>query len=208
MIYAIANTKGGVGKTTVAVHLATMLARTAPTLLIDADPQASAASWAAWRRESGRSPSPTTTALVGKAILTEGKSLAEGFQHTVIDVGGRDSAGLRASLLLAQRAIIPVGASNLDAAAMTDLMEIVELAREYNTDLDVRVLLMRVDTRTKDTGEMLDYLKEQGLNVLAGRVCERVAFRRAIGEGAIAQEIGKDQSATAEMEAFFKEVTA
>jgi chromosome partitioning protein len=208
MIYAIANTKGGVGKTTVAIHLATMLARQTPTLLIDTDPQASAASWAAWRRETGRTPSPTTTALVGKAILAEGKSLSTGFIHTVIDVGGRDSAGLRASLLLAQMAIIPVGASNLDAAAMTDLMEIVELAKEYNTNLDARVLLMRVDTRTKDTGEMLDYLKEQGLNVLTGRVCERVVFRRSIGEGAIAQEIGKDQSATAEMEAFFKEVTA
>ena len=208
MIYAIANTKGGTGKTTTALHLAAMLARQSPTLLIDADPQASAASWAAWRREGGRTPSPTTTALVGKAILEEGKSLAAGFAHTVIDVGGRDSAGLRASLLLAQRAIIPVGASNLDAAAMTDLMEIVELAKEYNTALDVRVLLMRIDPRTKDAGEMLDYLKEQGLNVLDARICERVAFRRAIGEGAIAQEIGKDPSATSEMEAFFSEVTA
>ena len=89
-----------------------------------------------------------------------------------------------------------------------DNLSLVELSKEYNTGLDVRVLLMRVDTRTKDTNEMLDYLKEQGLNVLSSRVCERVAFRRAIGEGAIAQEIGKDPSATAEMEAFFKEVTA
>jgi chromosome partitioning protein len=45
MIYAVVNTKGGVGKTTTAVHLATMLARTQRTLLIDGDPQASAASW-------------------------------------------------------------------------------------------------------------------------------------------------------------------
>lgn len=50
MIYAVVNTKGGVGKTTTAVHLATMLARTERTLLIDGDPQTSAASWAAWRR--------------------------------------------------------------------------------------------------------------------------------------------------------------
>ena len=55
---------------------------------------------------------------------------------------------------------------------------------------------------------MLTFLKEQGLNVLNGRICERVAFRRVIGEGAIAQEIGKDPQATAEMEAFFTEVTA
>ena len=38
MIYAVVNTKGGVGKTTTAVHLATMLARTERTLLIDGDP--------------------------------------------------------------------------------------------------------------------------------------------------------------------------
>lgn len=208
MIYAIANTKGGTGKTTTAVHLATMLARQTPTLLVDGDPQASAASWAAWRREAGREPSPTTTALTGKAILEEGRSLSSAFTHTVIDVGGRDSAGLRASLLLSQRAIIPVGASNLDAAAMTDLLEIVELAKEFNPSLDVRVLLTRIDPRTKDAGEMLTYLQEQGLNVLHSRVCERVAFRRAIGEGAIAQEIGKDLQATTEMEAFFKEVAA
>ncbi len=209
-IYAVVNTKGGVGKTTTAVHLATMLARTDKTLLIDGDPQASAASWAAWRRDTEHATSPTTTCLTGKAILSEGKGLSAGFIHTVVDAGGRDSAGLRSALLLANVAIIPIGASNLDAAAMTDLLEIVELAREYNDTLDVRVLLTRVDPRTKDTGEMLAFLAEQKLNVLTTRVCERVAYRRAIGEGAIVQEVGKskDTAAITEMEAFLKEVRA
>ncbi len=50
MIYAVVNTKGGGAKTTTAaVHLATMLTRLGKTLLIDGDPQNSAASWAAWR---------------------------------------------------------------------------------------------------------------------------------------------------------------
>jgi len=42
--------------------------------------------------------------------------------------------------------------------------------------------------------------------VLPTKVCERVAFRRAIGEGAIVQELGRDQSAIAEIEAFFREI--
>ena len=172
MRIAVVNTKGGVGKTTIATHLAALFAGLAPSLLIDGDPQASAASWAAWRRETQYDPSPTTTCLAGKAILAEGKQLATGFEHVVVDAGGRDSVGLRSALLLAQRAVIPIGASNLDAA------------------------------------EMLEFLAEQKLTVLPTKVCERVAFRRAIGEGASVQELGRDQAAIAEMEAFFQEVMA
>jgi len=206
MIYAVVNTKGGVGKTTTAVHLATLFAREGSSLLIDGDPQASAASWAAWRRDAEHSPSPTTTCLSGKAIFSEGKILAEGFKYTVVDAGGRDSAGLRSALLLAQRAIVPVGASNLDAAAMTDLLEVIELAKDYNPSLDVRVLLTRIDPRTKDASEMMKFLKEQKLQVLQAQVCERVAYRRAIGEGAIVSELGRDQQAIQEIETFFGEV--
>lgn len=209
-IYAVVNTKGGVGKTTTAVHLATMLARDAKTLLIDGDPQATAASWAAWRRDSEHATSPTTTRLAGKAVLTEGKGLAAGFDHTIVDAGGRDSGALRASLLLASVAIVPVGASNFDSAAMTDLLEIVELARDHNPDLNVRVLLSRVDPRTKETGEMLEFLAEQKLDVLSVRVHERVAYRRATGEGLIVHEVGKnkDLQAIKEMDALLREVKA
>jgi chromosome partitioning protein len=206
-IFACVNTKGGVGKTTTAIHLAVMLAREDMTLLIDGDPQASAASWAAWRREKPEyDPSPTTTCLSGKAIFAEGKQLAQGFAHAVVDAGGRDSVGLRSALLLAQCAIIPVGASQLDAAALTDLMTVVDLARDYNPELDVRILLTRIDPRTKDAAEMIAFLREQKLVVLPTMICERVAFRRAIGEGATVHEIGKDQAAIREVDAFFHEV--
>jgi chromosome partitioning protein len=146
--------------------------------------------------------------LIGKAILSEGKQLAGGFDHVVVDAGGRDSVGLRSALLLTQCAVIPVGASNLDAAAMTGLLEVVELARDYNPELDVRALLTRVDPRTKDTAKMLEFLAEQKLTVLPTKVCERVVFRRVIGEGATVHELGKDQAAVAEMDAFFQEVLA
>lgn len=211
MIYTIVNTKGGVGKSTTAVHLATMLARKTKTLLIDGDPQPTAASWAAWRREKegqGIGPSPTTTRLSGNAILTEGKQLQAGFDNVVIDVGGRDSKALRAALLLAQQAIIPVGASAFDSAAMTDLLEIMELSHDYNPSLKVRVLLTRINTRTKDADKMLEFLAEQKLDVFTTRIAERVAYRRSTEEGLTVQELGKDASAIQEMESFFREATA
>ncbi|AUW34284.1 ParA family protein (plasmid) [Acidithiobacillus caldus] len=208
-IFACVNTKGGVGKTTTAVHLAAMLAIHNPTLLIDGDPQASAASWAAWRRDNTDfKSSPTTTCLVGKAIVSEGRQLSQGFAHTVVDAGGRDSVGLRSALLLAQEAIVPVGASNLDAAAMTDLLTVVDMAKDYNPDLRVRILLTRLDPRTKDVIDMLSFLKEQELEVFNTTVCERVVYRRAVGDGATVHEIGKDRAAIAEMDAFLKEATS
>ncbi len=208
MIYAVTNTKGGVGKTTTAVHLATMLARIAGTVLIDGDPQASAASWAGWRREykGDLSKSPTTICLAGRAIHSEGMELAKKYHHVVVDAGGHDTTGMRSALILADVAIVPIGASYLDAAAMTDLLEVVELSRDYNPDLVVKVLLTRVNSRTKDLTLMNNWLQENHLNVLTTHISERVAFRRSIGEGLTVQELGKDAAAIAEIEAFFKEV--
>lgn len=222
MRIAVVNTKGGVGKTTLAVHLATMLSRSGPTLLVDGDPQASAASWAAWRREgfptgdeAQASPfkhmsSPTTVCLAGRAVFDEGAKLARGFDFTVADAGGRDSASLRGALLLAERAIVPVGASTFDAAALTDLLEIASVAREINPGLQLRVLLARVDPRTRDAGDMLAYLAEQRLEVLDARICERVAYRRAIGDGLTVDELvgpRRDTIAADEIDAVFREIT-
>lgn len=228
---SVVNTKGGVGKTTTAVHLATLLAQRGnpaldlepappegwPTLLIDGDPQASAASWAAWRREPdvilGReitpAISPTTVCLSGRAIVNEGREIARGFAHVVIDSAGRDSVALRAALLLCDQAIVPIGASGLDAAALTDLQLIVAEARDLRPELRVRALLTRIDPRTREVGEMYRFLREQGLEVLDARICERVAYRRATATGRTVDELvagARDGVAAFEMDAFFTEV--
>lgn len=208
MIYAIVNTKGGVGKTTIAVHLAATLAADDPqTILIDGDGQASAAAWAAWRREKHPAlAAPVTCLLHGEAIIAEGRRLSARFVDTVVDAGGRDSSSLRAALVLADLAIVPVGASHLDAAAITDVLAIVDMARDHNPQLRVRVLLNRIDVRTKDSAEMLAFLLAQDLDVMRSVIAERVAYRRAVGEGCTVAEYARDRAATAEIEAFVAEV--
>jgi chromosome partitioning protein len=73
--------------------------------------------------------------------------------------------------------------------------------------LRVRILLTRIDRRTRETDDMLAYLAEQKLDVLATRVHERIAYRRTIDTGAIVQELARDAAATAEMDALVREVS-
>ncbi len=216
MRYAVVNTKGGVGKSTTAVHLASYLAKQGTCLLIDGDsPQGSSASWVGWRRtleggkESGSlGPSPTLSRLVGREVYDEGKQLAAKYDNTVIDAGGQDNPSIRNALLMCDVAIIPVGASSFDASAMSDMVQLISMVSDINRGLQVRVLLARLDSRTKDGDDMRKFLTEQmGLHVLNAEIGERVGFRRTTGRGVTVEEDGTDDKAITEMGAFYREIT-
>jgi chromosome partitioning protein len=208
-VFAVVHTKGGVGKSTTAVHLAAMLARTATTLLIDADPQASAASWAAWRAERDDvGPSPTTIQLLGKAITSEGTTLAKGFTHTVIDAGGRDAIGIRSALLLADIAVIPSGTGAFESASLSDLIDILELALDFNQKLQIKVIVSRVKNNSVAARKMQAFLVKKKLPTLTAQIGERVIFDTAIFGGTTVQELKTDLKAIEEMEAVLLELTA
>lgn len=210
MKYAVVNTKGGVGKSTTAVHLAAHLAKQGACLLIDGDAQGSAASWMGWRRAMEPSkigPSPTLARLVGREVYDEGKLLAQRYENTVIDAGGQDNPSIRNGLLMADVAVIPVGASSFDASAMSDMMQLLQMVGDINRGLQVRVLLTRLDSRTKDGAEMRKFLTDNmGVQVLEAEVGERVGFRRTTGRGVTVEEDGTDDKAIHEMALFYREL--
>src|SRR5271166_79357 len=98
MILTVGNGKGGVGKTTIAVNVAAVLAqRGRDVLLIDGDEQASAATFAGIRAELPEKAEFATIQLQGAAIRQQMRQLREKYSEIVIDVGGRDTGSLRAA---------------------------------------------------------------------------------------------------------------
>ena len=114
MIIALLNQKGGVGKTTLALHLAGEWAgRGKRITLLDADPQGSALDWSQQRSRSGL---PRLFGVVGLARDTlhrEAPELAHDVDHVVIDGPPRVAGLMRSALLAADLVLIPVQPSPL-----------------------------------------------------------------------------------------------
>ena len=82
MIYAITNLKGGVGKTTTAIHFAAVLQLKAPTLLLDGDDRTRSAT--AWNERAKQRGKPLPFRV---AYESHGTKLARDYEHVVIDTG-------------------------------------------------------------------------------------------------------------------------
>ena len=204
MIISVCNTKGGVGKSTVAVHLAQAYSATRKTLLIDTDEQQTAAKWAAWRRESDVNTDLTTVTLSGMAVAREGVAMARDYAMTIVDAGGGNQPGLRAALAVASLAIVPVGASEFDTSAMDNFIELLALAKPQNPKLEVVAVLNRI-ARTKETEEVAEFLRLAGITTFNTRLHERIAYRRSVAAGKSVMEFS-DVKAKDEMQALFIEV--
>jgi chromosome partitioning protein len=116
MIVLVGGEKGGTGKTTIATNLAAKRALAGrDVLLVDTDQQGSANYWAQNREEPEAKPGRVACVQKsGKGLQAEVRDLAKRYEDIVIDTGGRDSVELRAALVVADKAYIPIQPSQFD----------------------------------------------------------------------------------------------
>ena len=182
MIIAITALKGGVGKTTTAIHLAAYLQEKAPTLLIDADRNRSALVWS--RDEK-----------LPFAVASQAGSpkLMKKYEHIVIDMKARpENEDLRDLVEGSDLVIIPTTPNHLDLDATVKAVDILEpLQANY------KILLTQVDSRTISGQKAHQFLTEAKLPLFKTAIPKLVAFERAPMRGVIVKDYPDPRSRTA-----------
>ncbi len=206
MIITLQNQKGGVGKTTLSLHLAHYFTFSgARVLLVDADPQGSARDWLQAR------DTPAPFSLVGldrPTVHRDIKNLLRDYDVVVIDAPPRVTDIARSAILAADLVIIPVQPSPLDVWAAQDTVRLVNDAVVYKETLRSVFAINREIVKTAIGRDVSAALAGSQVPVLSSHIAQRVAFAESLANGQTVFETKTDAKAIAEIEALGTELLA
>lgn len=205
-VLAILNQKGGVGKTTLAIHIATAIARNnRKVLLLDADPQSSALDWAAAREGQPLFP---VVGLPKPSIHKELPTLTEQFDLVVIDGPPRVHDVARSAIMASDLVLIPVQPSPYDVWASKEIMDLLNEATVYKPNLKKAFVINRKIVNTAIGRDVIDVLAEYPVPVLNTSISQRVAFAESATRGLTVFELDPDMLAAQEMSQLAAEAEA
>jgi chromosome partitioning protein len=192
--------KGGAGKTTLAIHLGVeAAAQGLRTLLLDLDPQASAARWAD-RRKPGAADIDVAVESPARLAAALQQAEREGYALVVLDTAPHaDQAALQAARA-ADLVLVPVRCSILDLDAVGASLDLCTLAHRAAT-----VVLNAAPIRSRVVQEAAETVTSLGGDLATTIIRERVAFRHALVDGRVAREFEPDGAAAGEVTALYME---
>lgn len=200
-IILIGQQKGGCGKTTSAINIASSLAmRAKPVLLGDADPQGSAQDWASIS-EQELFPVVGLRGDIGKQL----KLMAHDYNYIVVDGAPRLESELASILKVADLVIMPVMPSPLDIWAASSLVDSIQTLQSFGSPIKARFLLNGTHPLSNIQRDVIEAIDDYKIPLMDTVIAARTSYRRVIGEG-LSVIHSDDKKATSEIERLTTEI--
>jgi chromosome partitioning protein len=180
MNVALLNQKGGIGKTTLALHLAGQWARQGKRIRrTDADPQRSALDWTEQGVRCRYAHLFGVIALLHERLHRKALELPRRSDHILVDGPPRVAALLHSALLASDLALIPARPSPSDGWTSIEMLVLIAEARVLRPRLGARFVLNRCPARTAIARETARSLAERDRPTLAAWIGRRALFAEA-----------------------------
>jgi chromosome partitioning protein len=205
MIIVVANSKGGVGKTTLSVHLAAWLHEQGHSVILaDCDTQHSSSEWLA-----EAAPDIRTVRLANPdQILDQLPALALEADFVVADGPGSNTETSRALLLRGDFAIVPCKASMLEIRALAQATAVLRQAQDIRAGSPAAVIVLSMVGKTyRLTQDMKDAASALALPLADTAITLKQIYADAPGQKAVVWRMGfKARDAAREVEQLFREI--
>jgi len=214
-IITFANPKGGAGKTTAALLLASELAtKGARVIIIDADPEQWISQWATLPRK------PDTIEIIGnvteEGIVDEIENAAARTQFVIIDLEGTASLMVANAIGMSDLVVIPTQGGSMDAKGAAKMIRLIHnQERMVRRPIPHGVLMTRTSAAfaSRALRNVREQLREAGITVFGVPIVERAAYRDIFDYGGLLRDLPQAQVSNLEKacqnaDAFMSEILA
>jgi chromosome partitioning protein len=207
--WSVCSKKGGVGKTTLSIQLATLAWQAGErVIIIDLDPSEDAKKWHTARGDEGTPPMviaalPDNLGKVLEAAETLGMTLA------IIDTAGKIDAVALAVMRAADLVICPTQPNFFDIKNLVEVAELLTRVGKLEQAVCVVNGLPHQKSGEQDFQDAKMHAEAIGMRVSPAYTVHRRSYVKAIAEGkAVTEFKPKDRQAIQEMEALWKQLNA
>ncbi len=206
-VIAVVGNKGGAGKTTLSVNLASGLSKKSAKdriAIIDADPQGSSLQW----HEVAEMSDKISVFAATAALPTLVQELAGPFSYLIVDCPPSVQAPQTIDVLkVANLALIPVQPSPVDLWATVHIEQAISNAQLANPELQSMLVINQLEARTTLSRVVREALKEISLPVAKTALRRRAVYRNSALEGKTVFDMGaRGAAAVEELEQLIQEV--
>ncbi len=205
-VIAVATLKGGVGKSTVSLNVATCLHQSGTrVLLIDTDNTTrTLRKWAKKADELGHEVPPVVS-IDGQMLRRELERVSSAFEVVIIDCAPNDDGETRSAMLAADLVLMPVIPGGPDVWAVQETIAVLEQARGFRPEIKARLLFNRAD-RTALSRTAWQAIEGMKIQALVATLRQRVAIGEATLTGTAVVSSEPSSDAAREVRRMTKEI--